>query len=74
MTINPILNKLINLDERITVIEETMATKTDINNIMDKLDFLIKQMLEMRQENVVRNHRFDKLENRVSIVEKKIGI
>ena len=64
---NKVINALIEHGERLDKIEEIMATKTDVNLILNKLDMVLSEVKTSRQEAVVANHRLDKVEAKVGV-------
>jgi hypothetical protein len=60
------------LEERVTRIEETMATKTDINVVLDRIDHLTKTVEVFGRNDLYQNFRIKELENCTGDHEKRL--
>jgi hypothetical protein len=69
MARDKIVEKLIDLESRIInveyILKTEMATKSDINNIMDKLDFLIGEYTTLKNERLATNSWLGRVDDTV---------
>ena len=61
MNEDKIIEKIIKLEEDVTLIKETMATKDDIRQLLDGQDKMINTLQRVDQEYVFTNHRVGRL-------------
>jgi len=61
----PLVSALLKNDREIQIIKETMATKTDINRIMDHIDSAIKKIDVFSKKELVQDYRLINLEETV---------
>ena len=62
------------IEQRLDRIESTMATKDDISNIMDSLDWLVSHAKKHDQELVMMAHGFRRLSDDVDKIKPLVGL
>ena len=62
----------VNITERLERVESTMATKTDFNMMMDRIDYLIKQGSAFNQEERVQSLHLTEVRHQVADHEKRL--
>ena len=66
-------NKLLEHDEQLSRIEENMATKSDVREIMDTLDVLVKLAKKEEQELTFMGSRVNRMETDVEKIKPLVG-
>jgi hypothetical protein len=61
------------MDQRLTNVENTMATKNDIQRVLDHIDAFAGQIQDYSRKAVVHDYRFNQLEPQVEDHEKRIS-
>lgn len=69
-----LMNKLNDLDTRITNVEETMATKADISRIENTLDGYAAKIDTYAMEMAAMQHKIDRLERYIQVIAQKTGV
>lgn len=64
----------INTQEDVRNIKETMATKVEVNKLLDAVDAYLKQGEDYRQEMVMLSHKVDRHEKWFHQIAEKLGI
>jgi len=62
MNENLILEKLVDHEERLTRIEQNMATKADMRNLHNYIDEAMVILKRLDQERVITAHRIEQIE------------
>ncbi len=65
---------LLDTQEKVKRIEETMATKSDVNLILDRIDYLTKRVVVFDRKVLVHDLRINELEPKVEDHEKRLTI
>lgn len=72
--ISKLQKKTITIEDRVIKIEEKMATKVEMNKLLDAVDAYMKQGEDYRQELVMLSHRVDRHEKWLEEIAKKLGM
>ncbi len=64
---------ILKVEQRVENIENTMATKTDIQRVLNHIDAFAGQIQDYARKAVVHDHRFNQLEPQVKDHEKRIA-
>lgn len=66
-----VIQKLMEHEEKLELIFDTMATKDDINRIMGTLDDMTSILRRLDQERIFTNEHFKRVDNRLDSSEEK---
>lgn len=75
MSLDPIAKKLVDIDESLKIVEETLLTKvvlkTDLDQINNKLDFLVSKFQDFNKNDAIQDYKLEELDLRVTDLEKE---
>ena len=72
-TLDLLATKVLEHDDRLERIENTMATKEDINKLSGTLDYIVGKLDKNEQENVFGGNRVSRVEKKVEVHDEEIG-
>ncbi len=62
------------LEERLGVMEQTIATKESVNNLTSAVDKFAKTVSDFESEHLAVKHQLLKVQDRVRVAAEKIGV
>lgn len=72
--LDKILRYIQKVDKKVDVIESSMASKDDVDTILNNLDGYASKIDSYAQEMAAMQHKIDRLERYINILADKVGV